>query len=654
MHTKSIVLVLAALVVLSCSSYDLPVRVSSPDGKVVITFALTEQGIPVYSVSYSDKEVITPSPLGIEFRTGGLLSSNLKIKGIKKASGDETYEVVAGKAKQARNHYNEIAVSLQEQRPPKRKIDLFFRAYDDGAAFRYIIPKQKVLQDFEILSEKSEFHFADNYTCWAMRIGKFTSDYEKEYEKITLNDIAPDAIVAVPITIETGEGIVMALAEANLTDYAGMYVAGAEKGRNALVSRLAPLPGDRDICVKAKAPHATPWRVLMLGETPGDLIESHIITNLNEPCAIEDPSWIKPGKTAWDWWSGQVVKGVDFKAGMNTKTMEYYIDFAAEAGLQYMLIDAGWYGSHRDTKADITKTIPEIDMPEILQYAKERNVDIILWLNWKCVQRQMDEAFPLYEQWGVKGVKIDYMNRDDQDMVNFYHKVVKKAAEHHLVVDFHGAYKPTGFRRTFPNLITREGVMGLEYTKWSDRITPDYNVTIPFTRMLVGPMDYTPGAFRNVTARQFKARDVEPLAMGTRCHQLAMFVVYESPLQMLCDHPAAYRGQDGFEFLKLVPTVWDETKVLSGKIGQYICIARKHGDDWFVGAMTNWDARSIEIPLDFLADGEYRAKIFADGPGADRHPTRVSITSTKVSAQDKLTANLAPGGGYALYLSPVK
>jgi len=654
MRMKSTILVLAIIVLLSCSSYNLPVKVASPDGKVAITLALTEEGAPVYSVSYSGKEIISPSPLGIEFKTGGLLSTDLKVKSIKKASADETYEVIAGKSKQARNHYNEITVSLQEQKQPKRKIDLVFRAYDDGVAFRYVIPKQKSLQEFQILSEKSEFRFPTNSTCWALKLKNFQTNYESEFLKTSINDIQPDDIVGMPLTIGVNDSLTISLTEANLTDYAGMYLSGAENAENALISRLSPLPDGNGVCVKASAPHPTPWRVIMIGEEPGDLIESNIIINLNEPCAIQDPSWIKPGKTAWDWWSGQVVKGVDFESGMNTKTMEYYIDFAGEVGLEYMLIDAEWYGDHKDPNADITTPIPEIDMPHILKHAKEKNVGVLLWLNWECVDRQMDEAFPLYEKWGIKGVKIDYMNRDDQEMVNFYHKVVKKAAEHHLLVDFHGAYKPTGFRRTFPNLITREGIMGLEYNKWSNRITPEHNVTIPFTRMLTGPMDYTPGAFRNVTKEQFKAQRIEPMAMGTRCHQLAMYVVYESPLQMLSDHPAAYRGQPGLEFLKVVPTTWDETKVLYGKIGEYVCIARKHGDDWFIGAMTNWDPRSLDIPLDFLGEGEYQATIFADGPGADRHPTRVSVTTTKVSAQDKLTANLAPGGGYAMYLSPVK
>ena len=639
-------------VFLSCQTFKAPLEITSPNQKVQITFNLSDEQAPVYSVKFNGNPIIAESPLGIEFKQGGLLSGGLKITGVKRNAIDETFELVVGKSKEARNHCNEMIVSLQEMKAPKRKLDLVFRAYDDGAAFRYIIPKQKSLQDFAILAEKSSFNFAGNYTCWALQLGTFTSNYEKEFDQIHLNDLAADAVVGLPLTISVNDSLTLAITEANLTDYAGMYLGG--NSGNMLVSKLSPLPNGNGVCVKGSAPHVSPWRVVMIGEKPGDLIESNIILNLNKPCAIEDPSWIKPGKVAWAWWSGRMVTGVNFEGGMNTATMEHYVDFAAEANLQYLLIDAQWYGAHRDVAADITTTIPEVDLPAIIDYAAKRHIGVILWLNWNNVMKQMDRAFPLYEKWGIKGVKVDYMDRDDQEMVNIYHEIVSNAAAHHLLVDFHGAYKPTGMRRTWPNLITREGIMGMEYARWSDRITPEYTVTIPFTRMLAGPMDFTPGAFHNVTKKNFKPQGKAPMTMGTRCNQLAMFVVYESPLQMLCDSPSAYRNEDGLEFLKSVPTTWDETRVLAAKVGDYIAIARKKGDAWFIGAMTDWTPRSLKLPLTFLGKGEYSALIYSDGPGADRKPTRVSITKTKVTAQDVLTADLASGGGYAVQLVPIK
>ncbi|MBN1464459.1 glycoside hydrolase family 97 protein, partial [candidate division KSB1 bacterium] len=590
------------------------------------------------------------SPLKLEFQ-GGEWGERLVAKAQSAKSIYEEYDLIVGKSKRAINSCNEMVVELKET-PGERQINLVFRAYDDGAAFRYEFPAQSALQDFELIAEKSEFRFPANHTCWAMQLGRFTLNYEKEYEQTTIDDIAADALVGLPLTIEIKDGPTVAITEANLTDYAGMYLNGSDVA-NALVTALSPWPGE-EVCVKASTPHASPWRVVMIGETPGDLIESNIILNLNEPLAIADPSWIKAGRVAWDWWSGQIVDDPNIKSGMNDATMKHYIDFAAENGLEYMLIDAGWYGHHRNNEADITQTIPEIDMPGLVRYANDKGVDILIWLNWKSVEKQMDEAFALYEQWGVKGVKIDYMDRDDQYVVNFYHNTVKKAAEHHLCVDFHGAYKPTGIRRTYPNLMTREGVLGLEYLKWSDRATPEHNVTIPFTRMLAGPMDYTPGGFRNVTRAEFKSQNKNPLVPTTRCQQLALYVVFESPLQMLSDAPANYRGQIGLDFLQVVPASWDESRVIAGVIGDYIAMARRSDKTWYIGAMTDWDARALDLPLDFLGDGEYDVTMWSDGADAERTPASVSVSQAKLTKQDSLQARMAPGGGFVAVIKPIE
>ncbi len=412
------------------------------------------------------------------------------------------------------------------------------------------------------------------------------------------------------------------------------------------------------IAVQADAPVTTPWRVLMIGDEPGRLVESNIILNLNPPSKIADTSWIKAGKSAWDWWSGEAAPSVSFKTGMNTATMKHYIDFASASGFPYMLIDAGWAMADRNgpqdysALADITKVTPEIDMPELLRYAKEKNVRIWLWSHWTSVDKYMNEAFPLFEKWGVAGVKIDFMNRDDQEMVRWYRHVVELAAQHHLMIDYHGAFKPDGLRRTYPNLITREGVMGKEYLKWSARTTPVHNTTLPFTRMLAGPLDYTPGAFGNGNRENFMPRDKEPMGLGTRAHELALYVVLESPLMMVSDYPEHYAGQHDFEFIKQVPVTWDEVRVLNGRPMENITVARRSGKDWYVASITNWDARSVKVPLDFLGEGKYTAEIYADAPDAGTNATHTTFTKQTVDRSTVLDVKMVSGGGNAIWIHP--
>lgn len=632
----------------------------SPDGRIEINFALNGAGAPTYSVAYDRRAVVAPSTLGLGFKQGGALSGGMVMTGTRRRSHDESYDLVVGKASTARDHYRELTVSLEESNGARRKLQLIFRAYDDGAAFRYLLPEQAALEDFEITEERSEFRFPGDHTCWALQLRTFHSNYERTFDKINLSRIKPGAKVGLPLVVQPAGGPTLAVAEANLKDYAGMYLHGIEGEANALISRLSPFGGsDVGSAVRGSAPHASPWRVLMIGDKPGRLIESTLLLNLNEPNAVRDPSWIKPGKAAWDWWSGQVVAGAGFKPGMNDATMKHYIDFAAEYGLEYMLVDAGWYtpkayGDDADTKADITKSVAEIDLPGLVAYARARKVGIILWLHWVTARDQMDRAFPFYERLGVKGVKVDFMDHDDQEMVGFYHRILKKAAEHRLVVDLHGAYKPTGLVRTYPNYLTQEGVLGAEHNKWSANVTPTHNLTLPFTRMLTGPMDYTPGGFRNVTREGFKPQESEPQVMTTRAQQLAMYVVYDSSLQMVSDHPGAYRGEPGADFLRVVPSSWDETRVLQGSIGESIVIARRRGDVWFIGAMTNEMPRTLRLPLGFVKRGAYRLTEYADGVDAATDPKQISTSTKKVKAGETLTIRLAPGGGYAAYLTPEK
>ncbi|MFC1565089.1 glycoside hydrolase family 97 protein, partial [candidate division KSB1 bacterium] len=605
-----------------------------------------------YKVSYQGKAIIDESRLGIQFKNTPYLGDNVEIYDHRSRHFEETYSMVYGKNKEIESSFTETSVFLQERVEPTRNFNLVFRVFNDGIAFRYILWEEPGFKDFIITSENTEFRFTEDHMAYALFLPGFVSAHEDNYSHVPLSEIKPGSHVYPPLLIEMENGPFVALTEADLTDYAGMYLEGIEDDQFTLQTSLAPLPDGSGDKVKGETPFYTPWRVIMVGDSPGQLIESNIILNLNDPSEIEDESWIKPGKVTWPWWSGRVVEGENFEGGMNTATMKHYIDFASENGLEYLLIDAEWYGKHDDENVDITTPIPEIDMPEIINYAGERDVKILLWLFWKCVDKQMDKAFPLYEEWGISGIKVDYMNRDDQEIVNFYHRCVKKAAEHRLTVNFHGAYKPTGIRRTYPNFITREGVLGLEWSKWSDKCNPDHELIIPFTRMLAGPMDFTPGGFRNVKKDDFEPVFEAASVMGTRCHQLAMYVVYESPLQMLVDYPAAYRDQDGLEFLKSVPAAWDDTKVLNAEIGDYITIARKHGEEWFVGSMTDWTSRTFEIPLVFLGEGEFEAEIYSDGTGPGEASITVNYEKINVVSGMTITAELTSGGGHVMHIYP--
>ncbi|MGD8781219.1 MAG: glycoside hydrolase family 97 catalytic domain-containing protein [Ignavibacteria bacterium] len=406
----------------------------------------------------------------------------------------------------------------------------------------------------------------------------------------------------------------------------------------------------------------------MISSSAGTFLETNILSNLNEPCAIEDISWINPGKSAWDWWwSNSYAPDAGFELGSNTKTMKYFIDFASEMNWKYQIVDWQWYGepfASNDSNnyapnpdADITTYTDVIDIPELVKYANDRNVKLFLWLEWHHADNQMDEAFSLFEKWGIAGVKVDFMNRDDQEMVNFYHRLVKKAAEYHLLVDMHGAYKPTGFSRTYPNFITREGVKGNEYNKWSKDVTPEHTITLAFTRNLLGEMDFTPGGFVNVTKDQFKTEKPgsQVMVMGTRYHQLAILVVYESALQVICDSPFNYRNNpSGLDFLEIVPVTWDETKVINSEVGNYITVARRSDDQWFIGSMTDWDERTLDIPLYFLAEGTYEAKIWKDGKDANQNPVSVIEETGEVNNKTVLSLELAKGGGFVIHIQPDK
>jgi alpha-glucosidase len=638
--------------------------VKSPHGKLALSFSLKTlpnpygAGVrPYYRLAFESREVLSDSPLGLEFDGAAALVRDLRVTGSSTDSHDASWEDPINDNRTVRDRYNELTVHLQETAGSRRRLDIIFRAYDSGVAFRYALPRQPALQRFVLNAEDTGFYFARNASAFALYLESFTTPYEDEFRQVALGEIKPSSLVGLPLLVQVQDGPWVAITEADLEDYTGTYLTGARKVPNGLATRLSPLPGRGRQAVIASVPKATPWRVLLVSAEPGGLIESHdLVLNLNPPCALADTSWIEPGKTAWDWWSGDYATGVNFAPGMNTQTLEHYIQFSADHRLPYMLIDAGWArfsdAQNGWDQADVTHWNHNVDLPRVLAFARERGVKVLLWMHWKSVQKQMKEAFPLFEKWGVSGIKVDFMNRDDQEMVNFYYRVTREAAKHHLVVDFHGAFKPTGMRRTYPNQLTREGVLGMEYNKWSYRDTPYHHLVLPFTRMLAGPLDYTPGCFNNATRDQFEARMVNPMCQGTRAHQLAMYVVYFSPLQMLSDYPEDYDRNPGADFLEQVPTVWDETRVLNGRPGEFITIARRKGDTWYLGSMTDWVPRDLDIRLDFLGSGNYQARLYTDGPSAARNASDLSTQEATFHAGDHFTLHLASGGGLAAAFRP--
>jgi alpha-glucosidase len=457
-----------------------------------------------------------------------------------------------------------------------------------------------------------------------------------------------------------GQGAKVAIAESDVEDYPGLWLRGTSG--NGLAATFPPYPlkekleGDRDMRVVEAANYIAvtngtrtfPWRLIGVAEKDGDLLTNSLVWLLEKPSQIEDTSWIKPGKVAWDWWNANNIYGVDFKSGINTATYKYYIDFAAKYGLPYIILDEGWY-----KLGNVLDVVPEINMEELTTYARQKNVGIILWVIWKTLDDQLVPALDQYSKWGVKGIKVDFMQRSDQLMMNFYEKVSREAAKRKMLVDFHGDQKPASMTRTWPNLINAEGVRGMEWSKWSAEAEPEHNLSLPFTRMFLGPMDYTPGAMRNASKTNFAPIPGQPMALGTRCHQLAMYVVFDAPLQMLADSPSNYlREPEIMEFLAPVPTEWDETRVLDARIADYVLVARRNGRDWYVGAMTDWTPRDMEVDLSFLGNGNYTMDSYQDGVNADRAASEYRKTRIQVSNKQKIKIHLAPGGGWAARIHP--
>ena len=637
------------LLVLGCapaeSGHSETFEIASPNGATAVEVFVGDE--LAYSITWQGRTLVSESPISMTLEDGTVVGHGSSVVDSSRRSVDEVITpVVPEKFSSIRDHYEELSLDFTGG------WGLDVRVYDDGVAYRF---RGGEGDSTIVAAEEFTANFVENPLVWFPTEESFLTHSERVYWQIALDEIPPDSMAHLPILAAFEDGLKVAVTEADLPDYPGMYLKGSRA--NALNGLWPAYPtaveqtNDRtvevtergDYLARTEGSRTYPWRVFVIAESDGDLIENTMVFRLAPPLQIEDPSWIKPGKVAWDWWNALNVEGVDFETGVNTATYEYFIDFATDHGIDYIILDEGW-----SVPADLSDINPDVDLDAILAFGRERGVGIILWVVWKSLEDRFEESLDQFEDWGVAGIKVDFMQRDDQPMVDYYWRVAEAAAERRLLVDFHGAYKPTGLRRAYPNVITREGVRGLEWSKWSEYPTPDHNVTLPFIRMLAGPMDFTPGAMINAQASQFHAVFDRPMSMGTRVHQLAMYVVFESPLQMLSDSPSNYlRELECLAFLSDVPTVWDETRVLSAQVGDWVAVARRRGEEWYVGAMTDWDARDIELDLSFLGDGSWTATIFEDGVNASRIATDYRRLERRIASGERVTVKLAPGGGWA-------
>jgi len=632
--------------------------VNSPDKKITFTVDKDASGV-FYTVSYKGELLIGKSRLSLIFKEGGEFGKDITFGNSSSKRVEETYDMVIGKSSHVHSLSNELIVPVLESSGLKRQINIEVRVFNDGAAFRYMIPG-KDGEKVEITDEVDQFNLTQDPMGLVLFRENYTTSHEGLYDKLPVSKIKPDTLMDLPATFEYPHGIYMAITEANLLDYAGMYLI---KHNGVLQSSLSPLPHQKEIKVIAKLPHNSPWRVMMISDRVGALMESNILTNLSEPCRIKDVSWIKPGKTTFPWWNGNVTPDTSFAPGNNYETNMYYVNFCAKYGLGYhSVVEYGlheWYvndgaGFQPGLHADPSKAVPGLDMQQICDSAKKVGVGIRVWVHFYALYPKLDETFAQYEKWGIKGLMCDFMDRDDQEMVNMQTEILEKAAQHHLHIQFHGAYKPTGTARTYPNEFTREGTLNYENDKWNTVVTPDADVNIAFTRALAGSTDYHLGGFRAANLKTFKQHYTAPMVLGTRCHMLGMYVVLENEQGMVCDYPDAYIGQPGFEFLQQVPLTWDETRVINAKMSDYVTIGRRKGDDWYIGTISNNTAHSIKTDLYFLPDGNYSAEVYSDAPDADSNPNHLVKVVQQVNNKSTLNTNLAAGGGQVVRLVRMK
>lgn len=634
-----------------------PYSVESPNGRLAVN--ITTGDNLKYSLSFDGDMIVHDSEIAVLLDDGAVYGGNAKVKKVARKSVNEAFKTSFYKKSEVRNEYNELSLKFAD-------FSLVVRAYDDGAAYRFISHSKK---PFIVKDEKASFAFADEAMAYIPYVSQhkesiesqYYNSFESAYTHSKLTDWDKNSLAFLPVLVDAGNGRKVCLMEAELLDYPGMFLYNGD-GDSQLEGHYARYPKEmfkgghnnlqtivksrEQYIAKCNAYTEFPWRILSVSENDAQMADNDMVYRLSK-APEGDFSWVKPGKVAWEWWNSWGVKGVDFKAGVNNATYKYYIDFAAEYGVEYVILDEGWAVNK---KADLMQVVPEIDLNELVAYAEGKGVGIILWAGYNAFADDMENVCKYFSEMGVKGFKVDFMDRDDQLMTAFHHKAAQVCAKYHLLCDFHGTYKPTGLHRTYPNVINFEGVHGLEQCKWADPNTLDqvtYDVTIPFVRMAAGPMDYTQGAMLNANRYNYRPVYDEPMSQGTRCRQLAEYVVFESPLNMLCDSPVKYRSEsECARFIAEVPTVWDETVALDGQVAEYIAMARRSGDVWYVGALTGWKARELELDLSFLPKGNYKVEIYQDGVNADQLASDYKHYETVLPADGRLTAPMAPGGGW--------
>ncbi|AMQ00613.1 alpha-glucosidase [Pedobacter cryoconitis] len=629
----------------------------SPDKKITINISVGKN--ITWSVLKDQELLIKPSAMRMILKDGinpGIIP--VVSKTISKAVNQTIVSVIPVRNKLIPEVYNELRLQM------KGNYAIEFRAYNDGVAYRFVTNLGP--QPIEVNDEKVAFNFHENCQIYLPKEdnAELQSHYEGDFKPSKLQEIPAEHYGYLPLYVATPAGTKMVITEADLHDYPNLFLYGT--GTKTLTGRFpkvileaSPKPNsDRAEVIGRKANyHAKttgnrtfPWRTIIITSSDKELLENEMVYKLARPNILANTDWIKPGKVAWDWWNDNNIYGVNFKSGINTETYKYYIDFASAYGLEYIILDEGWSKS----TTDLLAPNPQLDIEGLVKYATTKNVGVILWALWKPLDQHMEAILDQYVKWGVKGVKVDFMARADQYMVNFYERAAQETAKRKLLLDLHGAYKPVGLNREYPNVINYEGVKGMENNKWEETITPVHNTTLPFTRMVAGPMDYTPGAMLNSNKDEFHVSMTSPMSRGTRAHQTSMYVLYDSPLQMLCDNPSNYLREPVYtHYIARFPTVWDKTIALEGKISEYAVVARKNGNNWYIGGMTNWDARGFDIPLTFLDGKKYKIEILQDGINVGKHAADYQIISKEVVAGEILHIDMAAGGGYAAILTPI-
>lgn len=631
----------------------------SPNGKIKTSILITDK--ISWSVSNEKNIILAPSSVSMTLDQNEVLGKNPMLLNSKREKINQPFETPLYKKKTVQNNYNLLVLNF------KNDFSIEYRVFDDGVAYRFITKKKK---DITIKSEEVALNFDQDYNTLMPYVrdlrnpkDPYISSFESHYENKKISEFTKDTLAFLPFLVDFKNHKKAVFLEADLQDYPGMFVTnnpsklgfearfpkypvqemnGGFNNLNKLIAQRA------DFLVKTKGTRTYPWRAIVISENDSELANNDMVQKLSEPSKIKDISWIKPGKVAWDWWNDWNIYNVNFQAGINTETYKYYIDFASKNKVEYVVLDEGW-----SVENNIMEHNPNVDLKALIAYGKERNVSIILWCSWMALHENIDAIFKNYADLGVKGFKVDFIDRDDAKMVNSVYEISQKAANHKLLLDFHGMYKPTGIQRTFPNILNFEGVKGLENNKWTPNDdVPLYDCTIPYIRMMAGPMDYTPGAMRNANKYDFKPSHSTPMSQGTRCHQLALYTIFEAPLQMMADSPTAYiKEQESTDFIAKIPTTFDETVALDGQVGQYIVMARKKDTTWYLGAITNWNGRDITIDFSFLEKGKtFEAEILSDGLNADKAAQDYKREIIKVDSTTKLKYHLASGGGVAMII----